>query len=284
MADHKPSEMLRKDPESEISDDQAIDLLKELYPDERPSYNNRSSVTLGERSVVFDGFRELERLVDNYEHLTEEQARCLASIPWFPDFLQCSLVCKSNSGVVSATCDDIAKLIVLNFPNEMPTFAGPKLIKDENNRTVMLNPASAMEKIAARWNTSEGPRPETKDLLMSTPWGRRWVDVYVKRADTYRRTRSVSKNAKIKLLQIYYPKQPPTWLDEVPIIIEDNSVWVFRPTHFMDDIADSWLGGKVVLSESEKQEMEKLSWFEKWISNIANRRKRKKCNMSNDDI
>jgi len=155
MADHRPSEMLRKDSESEISD-QAIDLLRELYPNEMPPCDNKSGVTVGESSVVF--------------------------------------------------------------------------------------------------------------------------------ADTYRRTRSVSKKAKIKLLHIYYPKQPPTWLDEVPIIIEDNSVWVFRPTHFMDDIADSWLGGKVVLSESEKQEMEKLSWFEKWLSNIANRRKRKRCNMSNDDI
>lgn len=89
--------------------------------------------------------------------------------------------------------------------------------------------------------------------------------------------RSVSKPAKIKLLQIYYPKQPPTWLDEVPVIIEDNSVWVFRPTNFMDDIADSWLGGKAVLSENEKREMEKLAWFEGWLSRIANMRKRKRC-------
>ena len=175
-------------------------------------------------------------------------------------------------------------MIVLNFPNEMPNLVGPKLIKDSQNRTVMLNPSSAMEKIAARWNTSEGPRPETKELVLNTPWGQRWVDVYVKRAEMSRRSRSVTKQAKIKLLQIFYPRQSPTWKDELPIILEDNNVWVFKPTHFMDDLADSWLGGKAVLSENEKREMEKLAWFEGWLSRIANRRKRKQCEMDNDDI
>ena len=208
-----------------ISYDQTIDLLKEIHAEAMPGCNDTSSVTLGENSVVFYSGRELERLVENYEDLTEEQTRRLASIPWFRE---CFL------------------------------------------RTVA--------------RTSEGPRPETKDHIMRVPRDERCVDVYASRVNTTRSKRTVTKHAKIRLLQIFYPKEPPTWRDELPIILEDNNVWIYRPTHFMDDIASSWLGGKAVLSESEQREMEKLSWFETWLDNIASRRKRKKCELSNEAV
>tara|TARA_B110001450_G_scaffold32672_1_gene28313 strand:+ start:877 stop:1305 length:429 start_codon:yes stop_codon:yes gene_type:complete len=92
--------------------------------------------------------------------------------------------------------------------------------------------------------------------------------------DSTRKSRSVSRMAKIKLLCIFYPKEQPGWLDEIPVIIDNNSVWIFKPVQWLDDICDVWLGGKssVRMTMEEKNAMETMEWVLPWVESVRQKR------------
>lgn len=153
------------------------------------------------------------------------------------------------------------------------------------NKTIMFHPAMSLNQLAAMWNTARGPSEENKKRFEGTEWGAKWVETNTEKTPRTPKPRKIPKSVKIKLLHVYYPKDPPTWKDEIPVTLEDNTIWVFKPIEWLDDVSNNWLGGRasVMLTEEERLAMEKMQWVRPWLDRVLQKREcriKRKCSES----
>eukprot|EP00966_Prymnesium_polylepis_P227951 5274784-Prymnesium_polylepis.2 len=148
----------------------------------------------------------------------------------------------------------------------------------DNGRRMCFQPAQALEKLAASWNKPYGPSAASKKKMLGLSWAHEWADVFVKRSDYVRNVRMVTREAKITMLRIFCPFHPPSWRDEIPMRLDNGEVWVFKPVQWLDDVANTWLGGRsaVALTDDEKKQMETLPWVLPWVERIRERRAKRK--------
>lgn len=166
--------------------------------------------------------------------------------------------------------------LAINFPKRAPT-PEDKCFKTVEGRPVAFDAYAMLDRVAhAYCRLSDRNRA----LLQTLPWFPPWIKGKSNELADKRRVRQISKSCKVQMLQVFYPVAQPGWRDEIPMLLEDNQVWVFRPTHFLDDISCAWLDGKPVLSEDDKAALETLPWLKPWIHNIEKKRlqrKRPRC-------
>ncbi len=180
--------------------------------------------------------------------------------------------------VVSPSYDEVVDLLVTWCPSERPGAAEQFVVTRYNGRRMFFQPARALDKLGAAWNKPFGPSVTSKKKMLGLPWAREWAEVFVKRADYVRNVRMVTREAKITMLRIFYPFDPPSWKDEIPMRLDNGEVWIFKPVQWLDDVANSWLGGKsaVALTDGEKKQMETLPWALPWVERIRERRAKRK--------
>eukprot|EP00966_Prymnesium_polylepis_P171023 3953243-Prymnesium_polylepis.1 len=167
------------------------------------------------------------------------------------------------------TCDEIIQIIASNWPaSTPPSPMPPRVVELSDGRSLMFSQSAAMEQLAAAWNTSHGPSDDNKKRLLGLNWGEQWVERCVEKPGRTQKNRKIPKSAKIQLLHIYYPKDPPTWKDEIPVALDDNTLWVFKPVEWLDDVSNNWLEGRasVMLTEEERLAMEKMLWVKPWLT------------------
>lgn len=113
---------------------------------------------------------------------------------------------------------------------------------------------------------------------MALPWAPAWAEVFLKQADYARNVRMVTPEAKVTMMRIFYPYYEPSRRDEIPVRLDNGDVWTFRPMQWLEDVANSWLGGHgaVALTQEEIQQMETLPWVLPWVDSIRERRARRK--------
>ena len=128
------------------------------------------------------------------------------------------------------------------------------------------------------WNSSHGPSDDNKKRLLN------WRGCVVEKSRRAHKNHKVPKAAKIQLLHIYYPKDPPTWKDEIPVAVDDNTLWVFKPVEWLDDLTNNWLEGNasVLLTEEERIAMEKMLWVKPWLLRVEQKREARAKRMSRD--
>ena len=142
----------------------------------------------------------------------------------------------------------------------------------------MFNPFSAIDVIAKNWRKPHGPSSKAIQDFRNLSWAKLTIAKWDRQIDSTRKSRSVSRMAKIRLLCIFYPKEQPGWLDEIPITLHTNEVWIFTPVQWLDDIVNVWLGGKsaVALTTEEKETLEKLPWVLPWVERVRVKRLKKR--------
>jgi len=175
---------------------------------------------------------------------------------------------------VAPSCDEIVKLIIDKCSTQPPRQVEGFVVERDNGHKFFFQPTRALRKMAYAWNKPHGPSESSKERFMQLPWATDWIDLFVKGANYTRHVRAVTKDAKIMLLRIFYPSDPPSWRDEIPIGLDNGDVWIFKPVQWLDDLSDSWLRGKsaVRLSDEEKKQLEALPWVMPWIERIRERR------------
>lgn len=160
----------------------------------------------------------------------------------------------------NATVDAIVSL----FPTKRPTSEDRFVIK-HTRASWVFTPIKAMEELADVWNRSCGPCRSNKEKLLKLPWAAQWVDCDVRRVDYKRLVDNITHSNCIKILSIYYPLHPPNEDDAVAVALENNDVWYFRAAHWLRQILGVWVSGGIELSDEDRANMQKLSWFEGWM-------------------
>lgn len=241
-----------------------------------PAPTDTTFKRVGGELVPFDGYGTLKHALETYHMLPERHVTMLNTLAWFPMYADAVLLSnETNLSTVSA--DTIVNLIAFNFPLKVPELNDVISTTNSNNEKVLFYPLRALRRLSLCWNHKTGPSMQAKDLISRLPWFAQWKEAALQnKGRVARRARQVSKSSKVQMLQIFYPLLQPGWRDEIPMLLEDNSVWVFRPTQFLDDVSCVWLDGKSVLSEEDKASLEKLPWLMPWIHSIAKKRIQRK--------
>jgi hypothetical protein len=81
----------------------------------------------------------------------------------------------------------------------------------------------------------------------------------------------VTRRVKIEILRIFYPFSPPSPTDEIPVSLDDDSVWVFRPHKWLTSAARSFLANRGTLSAAEKHSLEEMEWVEDFVEKATRR-------------
>ena len=66
--------------------------------------------------------------------------------------------------------------------------------------------------------------------------------------------------------------------------VDDNTLWVFKPVEWLDDLTNNWLEGNasVLLTEEERIAMEKMLWVKPWLLRVEQKREARAKRMSRD--
>jgi hypothetical protein len=186
-----------------------------------------------------------------------------------------------NSKRLTPTHDDLIELVRECCPCKSPVEGERHTLKMNNGMQILFEPIKAMRTIAKGWKKTDLASTKAKHLLVQLPWAQEWLLRNV--VDLYPNAKSgsgrlINKDAKIKMLSIVYPADDgPHSKHVIPVQMIDG-VWKFKCVNWLDDIANNWLGGycAVTLSREQKNHLEKLEWFQKWIKNLGEKRKRKR--------
>ena len=232
---------------------------------------------------MFDAMEFMDWLVEGYETLSDTQRQQLDELPWFHDHLE-QVEQTVQRRAAPLTADDLIDMLCQACPSERPCNVTRFVVRAPAGNRVMFEPSKALESLAATWYSKDGPSQEACKKLEALPWGARWKEIAVTRPDAVRRSRKFPRHARITLLEIYYPIDPPSWKDEIPVTLEDG-VWVFKPVTWLDDVSNVWLGGKlsVSLTKEEKERMEKLPWVLPWIEKLRSKRESRLAKRPHDD-
>lgn len=185
----------------------------------------------------------------------------------------------------SLSSDEIVDIIVQKWPSSRPCSMLPSKVTLRNGQSLMFNAPAALETLAAAWNGANGPSDRNKERLKELRWGVDWIESAVEKRGRVNRSRKVPKSVKIQLLRIYYPEEPPSWKDEIPVSLEDNTLWVFKPVEWLDDVSNNWLGGRasVMLTSEERLAMEKMQWVKPWLKRVEQKREARRKRKCPDD-
>ena len=178
---------------------------------------------------------------------------------------------------MSGHMDEMLRMIARASPEVRPPSGKIIYCKNDKGDDVMLDAAATLKTLVPWWYHVDGPSVEAIAEFSKLEWTPNWIETEVSRPDAIRRSRSVSKEARIQLLRIFYHIEQPSWKDEIPVRMPDGGVWVFKPVQWLDDVANVWLDGKsaVVLNEKEKELMEMLPWLGTWLEKLSAKREKR---------
>lgn len=178
---------------------------------------------------------------------------------------------------MSESMDEMLRMISRASPDVRPPSGKLVRCKTDDGNDVMLDVAATLKMLATWWYHVDGPSDEAIAEFSKFAWAPSWIETEVSRPDAIKRSRSVSKQARIQLLRLYYHIEQPSWKDEIPVLMPDGGVWVFKPVQWLDDVSNVWLGGKsaVVLNEKEKEMMETLPWLGTWLKKLSEKREKR---------
>jgi|TARA_B110000967_G_scaffold17335_1_gene16357 hypothetical protein len=265
------------DPSPTLED--KITMLEDLFPDTPPEHDavNMYKTNNGSKKILFCGgdfVREVGRTISKMS--TDNKGR-LMKIPWMKCELK--LMESSESGYPSTPYyDEMLTMITECCKENYPEVRDQYVMTRENGQRMMFNPFKAIDVVAKHWRKPHGPSKKAVQAFRDLPWANATVSKWDRQIDSTRKSRSVSRMAKIRFLCIFYPKEQPGWLDEIPIFLHTNEVWIFKPVQWLDDIVNVWLGGKspVALTMEEKETLEKLPWVLPWVERVRQKRLKKR--------
>jgi hypothetical protein len=254
--------------------DDRVELLVSLFPHEPPpkvnKYDNQSDVT---RAV----WTLLDDIDKNPQMLSASQMLALSKTDWFKDYFTNAMLRKVGK-VTDVSFSDMVYLLAQVCPDEPPSSDTQRAFaKGRDGRRIFFEPTKALESLAKCWDKEDGPSVEDKKLLSTLPWGSTWIaSACPGKSAKQSKARLVTKEAKLMMMRIFYPSNGPTWRDEHPVRVGEDSVWVFKPIQWVDDVSNMWLGGerRVRLSEEEMLLLEQLPWF---LPLIEQKRAKRKC-------
>lgn len=258
----------------ELSVDDRVELLVSLFPDESPPKINKENY---QSDVTRAVWTLLDDIDNNPQMLSASQMLALSKADWFKDYFTNAMLRKVGNGK-DISFADMVYLLAQVCPDEPPSSDTQRAFaKGRDDRRVFFEPAKALESLARCWEKEDGPSVEDKKLLSTLPWGSTWIaSACPGKSAKQSKARLVTKEAKLMMMRIFYPCKAPTWRDEHPVRVGEDSVWIFKPIQWVDDVSNMWLGGerRVRLSEEEMILLERLPWFS---SLIEQKRTKRKC-------
>ena len=152
------------------------------------------------------------------------------------------------------------------------------VVKRRDGKRILFRPFRAVDILARHWRKPRGPSSKGMEVFASLSWTGSTIAEWNTRIETVRKSRSVSRKVKVKLLSIFNPVHRPSWKDAIPIRLTTGDVWVFKPVQWMDDITNVWLGGKISvrLTDEERLQLESLPWFRIWIDSVREKREKRR--------
>jgi len=261
--------------------DDRVKLLVTLFSHEPPPKikkdDNQSDVTSAVWTLLDD-------IGKSPQMLSASQMLELSKVDWFKDYFANAMLRKvgkvkdvSFSVSFSASFSDTVYLLTQAFPYEPPSSDTQRAFAEgKDGRIIFFEPAKALESLARCWDKEDGPSVEDKKLLSTLPWGSTWIaSACPGKSSKQSKARLVTKEAKLLMMRIFYPYKAPTWIDAHPVRVGEDSVWIFKPIQWVDDVSNMWLGGerRVRLTEEEMLLLEQLPWFLRLIKQKSAKRK-----------
>tara|TARA_B110001450_G_scaffold116058_1_gene109779 strand:- start:6290 stop:7285 length:996 start_codon:yes stop_codon:yes gene_type:complete len=254
--------------------DDRVELLVSLFPHEAPPKINKDD---NQSDVTRAVWTLLDDIDKNPQMLSTSQMLALSKADWFKDYFTNAMLRK----VCKVRDMSFANMYTMSeqvCPDEPPSSdTQHAFAKGKDGRRVFFEPAKALESIAKCWDKEDGPSVEDKKLLSTLPWGSTWIaSACPGKSAKQSKARLVTKEAKLMMMRIFYPSNAPTWRDEHPVRVGEDSVWTFKPIQWVDDVSNMWTGGerRVRLSEEEMLLLEQLPWF---LPLIEQKRAKRKC-------
>lgn len=266
-----------------MTTDEKIELIVVLYPDSPPHRTVDGENEVG--TMVWDFLREVK---DNHHAIDATQMSRLLHTKWFAGFLAGRQPKQSRSTKrpkSNLSVQGIIDGLLAICPHAEPTEPQQMVVNTMCGLRVALDTLDALKYLKAVWNTNDGPSSEDKVVFKKLPWSEEWLskNVYLKPPDTHTVVlskqatgKAVGKEVRVLLLRLFYPLHAPTWKDRHLVRVDKERLWDFKPVQYMDDIANTWLGGErraAALSLTEKRSIETLPWFDTWLDRLRNKRK-----------
>ena len=223
----------------------------------------------------------LRRIEECPNILCERNLRDLRSVKWFPAFFGPVMISHITSDGFGLSYGEVLKLLKETCPNTPPKDDHAFFASRSDGQPVLFVPQKALERIAEKWSKHDGLSEVDKTLFENLiPWGRDWI---VRSMGTEKQgkrvaARSVSSANKIDIIKLFHCTSKPTSKDCYPIEVDNGSVYLFKPSSWLGDIANNFLPGdrsRVRLSASEMKELEGIPWFTDWIGHLGEQRKRR---------
>ena len=256
--------------------DELIDILIDCYAEKLPPKNTLVNTNLNVAEVAWQLLNQIDA---NPGCLTSCQIERLDSrVAWFRHFYKCAVI-RSCYGESNANFANTVFFLSDRFPDKPPSNRLELcFLIDPEGRSVVFEPLRALEHMGERWNDDNGPKLEVKKGFIKLPWAKEWLvsNLGPSHSGTVRsKSLLITTPTKLAIISMFYPHEPPKSNDMHAIRISRSSVATFKPTQFLDNIVNCWLGGEchVRLTKEDKDAMEKLPWFESWIEERRKYRK-----------
>lgn len=241
--------------------DDRVELLVRLFPHEPPPKINKGD---NQSDVTRLMWTLLDDIDKNPQMLSASQMLALSKADWFKDYFTNAMLRKSGK-VKDISFSDMVYLLTQVCPDEPPSSDTQRAFaRGRDGRCVFFEPSKALESLAKYWDKEDGPSVEDKKLLSTLPWGSTWIaSACPGKLAKKSKARLVTKEAKLMMMRIFYPSKAPTWRDEHPVRVGEDSVWIFKPIQWVEDVSNMWLGGerRVRLTDDEMLLLEQLPWF-----------------------
>jgi hypothetical protein len=239
------------------------ELLVSLFPHEAPPRVNVGDNQSDVNRAVWTLLNEID---NDPQMLSVSQMLTLSKAEWFKDFFTNAML-RANRKIKEISFSDMVYLLTQVCPEEPPSSDTQRaFVEDRHGRRVFFEPSRALESLAKFWEKEDGPSAEDKKLLATLPWGSTWISSACPGKSSKQsksNARLVTKEAKLMMMRIFYPYKAPTWREEHPVRVGEDSVWIFKPVQWVDDVSNMWLGGelRVRLAQEEMTTLEQLPWF-----------------------
>ena len=231
--------------------------------------------------------------------LSKEDLGELEHKPWFRKFYAEVSSSKDNQDVTKTKeggiCDDatnrslsvdemVLKIVELCHAEEPKQDFMIDTVDGYGN-SLAFSPTKALECIVDTWYSEHGPRVSSKQLLFTMPWFPGWMSKRPKQLVITKNTgsasrpgRSLQTNHRIQILEIFYPREPPTANCEHAIRVKGQH-YIFRPLEWLNDVVGGMIQHRkhcVKLSDEEESELRKFPWFDQMMSKKIKARERNK--------
>lgn len=254
--------------------DDRVELLVSLFPHEPPPKINKGD---NQSDVTRLMWTLLDDIDKNPQMLSASRMLALSKADWFKDYFTNAMLRKAGKGK-DISFSDMVYLLTQVCPDEPPSSDTRRAFaRGRDGRCVFFEPSKALESLAKYWDKEDGPSVEDKKLLSALPWGSTWIaSACPGKLAKQSKARLVPKEAKLMMMCIFYPFKAPTWRDEHPVRVGEDSVWIFKPIQWVEDVSNMWLGGerRVRLTDDEMLLLEQLPWF---LPLIEQKRAKRKC-------